>query len=278
LTLAGVVGAFAQEYSMAVTDIEGLEKLQREFGPFKAKLEELTGFKFKFYAVSSRTAAVEAMKSKKVDFVMTGPAEYVIFKTLVNPQIVVGLNRPDYYTVISVMADSGIDSIAALKGKKIALGDVGSTSKHLAPLQLLKDYGLDPIKDVERVHTSIKLGWEGLKRGDVAAFATTSDKFLSMRNGEKDLEPGAIKVIGRGGDLPCDVMIASPYLPESVIAKVRDAIVKNSKALTDEITKGDDNKKYLGMKFVGSISDASYNYVRQMYLSAGYPQFSKFIE
>ena len=41
---------------------------------------EATGYEIEFTAVTSRTAAVEAMRAKQVDFVLTGPAEYVVFK------------------------------------------------------------------------------------------------------------------------------------------------------------------------------------------------------
>ena len=42
------------------------------------------------------------------------------------------------------MADRGITKVKDLKGKKVAIGPVGSTSKHLAPMQIIKDNGLDP--------------------------------------------------------------------------------------------------------------------------------------
>ncbi len=71
----------AETIHLAVTDISGMKGLQREFGPFKAALEEVTGLKVDFFGVNSRTAAVEAMRAKQVDFVLTGPAEYVVFRS-----------------------------------------------------------------------------------------------------------------------------------------------------------------------------------------------------
>jgi phosphonate transport system substrate-binding protein len=143
-------------------------------------------------------------------------------------------------------------------------------------MQLLKDAGLDPVKDVERVHTSIKLGWEALKRGDVAAFATTNDKYLSLREKEKELPPGAFKVIARGRDLPNDILVVRPGVDDATIAKLRDALTANSDALVAAILKGEDNQKFRGMKFLLSVRDSDYDYIREMYRTAGYPQFSKF--
>ena len=54
---------------MAITDLEGLEQLQREFGSFRDLLSKKTGLTIKFFPVASRTAAVEGMRSKKIDFV-----------------------------------------------------------------------------------------------------------------------------------------------------------------------------------------------------------------
>ena len=73
--LGGPVHSAEKEVRLAVTDIEGLEMLQREFGAFKDLLSQYSGSKINFFQVPNRTAAVEAVKSKKVDMILTGPAE-----------------------------------------------------------------------------------------------------------------------------------------------------------------------------------------------------------
>jgi phosphonate transport system substrate-binding protein len=263
---------------LAVTDIEGLEMLQREFGAFKELLEEKLGMDVTFFPVPNRTAAVEAVKSKTIDFVLTGPAEYVVFKQLTDSEPVIGFSRPDYYCSVVVLADSGIASVQDLRGKKIAIGGVGSTSKHLAPLQILADNGLDPLKDVEVLHTSVDLGWQSLKRGDVAAWGMTTDKFVKLRAQDSEMEPGAFKVIARGPDLPNDVLLAAPHVDAATIAVVKKTFVDHSSDLIQAILTGDDNKKYKGMKFLSGIKDADYNYVRSMYTTIGYPKFAAFVE
>lgn len=263
---------------LAVTDIEGLESLQREFGAFKEVLTRHLGVPVEFYAVPNRTAAVEAVKSENVDFVLTGPAEYVVFKKLTNAEPVVGFSRPDYFCSIVVLADSGFNTIRDLKGEEIAIGGVGSTSKHLAPMQILADNGLDPLKDVKPIHTSVDLGWQGLKRGDVAAWGMTTDKFVKLRAKDKDFEPGAFKVIARGPDLPNDVLLAAPHVDPGFIKDVQRVFTDNSQELVEAILTGDDNKKYAGMKFLPMVKDVDYNYVRSMYRTIGYPKFASFVE
>ncbi len=59
----------AKNYKMAVTDIEGMDALISEWGPFKEALEKATGDTFEFFAVSNQTATAEALRGKKLDFV-----------------------------------------------------------------------------------------------------------------------------------------------------------------------------------------------------------------
>jgi phosphonate transport system substrate-binding protein len=262
----------------AVTEIEGLEMLQREFGAFKDVLSEKLGVPVDFFPVPNRTAAVEAVKSRKVDFVLTGPAEYIVFKTLTGAEPVIGFSRPDYYCSVIVKADSGINNIAGLKGKKVAIGAVGSTSKHLAPMQILADNGLDPMKDVQVLHTSVDLGWQALKRDNVAAWGMTTDKFIKLRAKDTEFEPGAYKVIARGPDLPNDVLLAAKHVDKKTVEQVRNVFEKYSKELVAAILVGSDNKKYTGMKFIPSVKDEDYNYVRSMYKTIGYEKFAAFVE
>jgi phosphonate transport system substrate-binding protein len=262
---------------MAITDLEGMEQLQREFGAFRDLLSEKSGIDLKFFPVPNRTAAVEAMRSKRVEFVLTGPAEYVVFKTRGKAKPVIGFSRPDYFTDIITLADSGITDLSQLKGKKVAMGSVGSTSKHLTPMQLFKDQGLDPRSDINVVHTSVKLGWEALKRGDVAAFATTNDKFMKLRNKETDFQPGAFRVIARSRDLPNDMLLVSPDVDNQVVEKMRTAFKKYGAELAAAILKGEDNKKYKGMTFLSNVKDSDYDYVRHMYVTIGYPQLAQFV-
>ena len=275
--LAGSAGAAPPPLRMAVTDISGLEMLQAEFGKFRDVLAKATGKEVAFYPVSSRTAAVEAMRAQRVDFVLTGPAEYVVFRTLASARPVVGFSRPDYYSAIVTLAESGIHGLDQLKGRKVAFGPVGSTSDHLAPAQLLADAGLDPQRDVVPTHIDRNVAWEALKRGDVAAVAIGYRKLVIVREREKDLPPGAFRVIARGPDLPNDVLVAGSHVPAEELALVRRTFVEHSDELVAAILSGQENQKYQGMKFVANVDDADYEYVRNMYRSIGRPQLAEFV-
>lgn len=277
LTVAATAAQAADPVRFAVTDVEGLEKLQVEWGPMKAKLEEITGLEFKFFPVSNRTAAAEALRFEKVDLVLTGPAEYVVMNKRSQVTPVVGFSRPDYFCALVVMADSGITKVSQLKGKEIAFKSVGSTSGHLCPAQLLMDFGLDPKKDVDLKFVARNIMHESVKNGSVEALGDNYRSWVQNARDKDKLPPGAFRVLARSGDLPNDILMAGAHVDPSVIEKVRKAFADHSDELITTILSNEENMKYNGMKFLTDITDADYNVVREMYSTIGFPQYSDFV-
>lgn len=276
-TLAlSVTSSFADTFKLAVTDVEGLERLQLEWGPFKTALENATDHTFEFFPVTSRTAVAEALRAKRVDFVVTGPAEYIVVNTLTDATPLIGLGRPDYFCAIVVRADSGITHPADLKGKKVAFGDIGSTSSMLCPMQLMADYGVDPVKDIDRVHTSRNIAHEAVKKGDVAGMGTNHNSWINVRDKDESVPNGFFRIIARSGDLPNDMLMVASHVDKAVAESVRDAILDNKDTVIAGILSHEENDKYSGMDLV-SIDDSAYDLVRSMYTTAGFPQFDKFI-
>lgn len=276
LAAASAVSTFADTWKLAVTDVEGMERLQLEWGPFKDAMEAATGDSFEFFAVNSRTAAAEALRGKTVDFVVSGPAEYVVINKLTDATALIGLGRPDYHCAIVVRADSGINVPADLKGKKVAFGDIGSTSNMLCPMQVLADHGVDPVNDINKIHTSRNIAHEALKAGDVDALGSNAGSWLRVRNNEDDLPYGFFKMIARSGDLPNDMIMVGAHVPSEKAQAVKAAILDNKADIIAGILAHEENDKYSGMDLV-SIEDSAYDYVRSMYSNAGYPQFDNFI-
>jgi len=270
--------AAAETYKLAITDVEGLERLQTEWGPFKSALEAATGESFEFFPVASRTAAAEALRAKRVDFVITGPAEYVVIHKLTDAGTVVGLSRPDYFCGWVVMANSDYVRPADLKGQKVAMDDIGSTSGHLCPSQLLADYGVDPLNDVEIVHTTRAVAHEALKRGDVAAIGVNYTSWVNGTRAKDDsVPPGTFRVIARSGDLPNDILVAGAHVDPAFVATLKTAMVDGKAEVIEAILSvGGENEKFRGMDLV-AIDDAAYDPVRAMYATIGHPEYSEFV-
>lgn len=274
MTVVTAFAASAEPVRFAVTDIEGLEALQQEFGGFQKELSKLTGLDIELIPVSSRTAAVEAMNSSHVELVLTGPAEYVVMKQLSDPRIVVAWQRPDYFAQIAVLANGPIRSIDDLKGKKVSFGSVGSTSQHLGPAQVLADFGIMYGKDYEGVIISRNVAAEALIRGDIAAIGLNYGHLNSIR---KAFPNAAFAVVARGRDLPNDILVARKDIPEEVFVKVREAFLKHGNELMNAVLKGEDNQKFKGGVFITDVQDSDYDYVRSMYRTIGIESFGSFI-
>lgn len=264
----------ADTIRMAVTDVDGLENLQREFGPFKAKFEEITGLKLQFFGVSGRTAAVEAMAAGQVDFVLTGPAEYVVFAARTKAVPVVTWQRPDYFSHVVVLDDGKINTPADLKGKKVSFHEIGSTSRHLAPASLLKDAGLEYNRDYEAVFVKVNVGLEALRRGDLAALGMNMNDVKGVAKRMPDLK---VKVLIKSAELPDDVLIAAPTVSPATLETVKKAFVDKGSELMAAVLAAEANQKYAGGVFKPGVVDADYDKIRAMYRAVGITAFDKFI-
>lgn len=272
---AAATGASAAEpIRFAVTDLAGMEELQREFGAFRDLLAEKTGREVTFFAVASRTAAVEAMNAKQVDFVLTGPAEYVVFRDRSKAEPVVGWSRPGYYAQIVVLADSPYVTAQDLKGKKVAFGDVGSTSAHLGPARVLLDLGLAAGKDYTALNISRNVAAEAMVRGDIAAIGMNRTHLDRV---EKAFPDTRFRVIARGGDLPGDILVAGAHVPAELREQLRDIFLTQGDALRAAILTGEDNQKFKGGVFHTRIADKDFDDVRLSYRAIGVTQFSNFV-
>lgn len=259
----------------AVTDVEGLEQLHREFTPFRDALQDATELEIELFPVSSRTAAVEALNSNQVDFVLTGPAEYVVMKELTNAEIIAAWQRPDYFAQIVVLADGPVKSVEDIKGGRVAFGAVGSTSQHLGPAQVLTDFGLRAGVDYTPEIIARNVAVEAMINGDVAAIGMNRTHLDGIREAYPDI---AFLVLARGRDLPDDILVARPGVEEAVVQTIRSAFVDEGAALMQAVVETtEDNRKYLGGHFITTINDADYDYVRDMYRTIGVESFDAFV-
>ena len=255
--------AVPETLRMAVTDLQGLEELQREFGAFSAELEKALGTKIELFPVSDRTAAAAAIAGEKVDLVFTGPAEYIVLRERADVEPVIAIKRADYRSCVYVPADSPVRTLADLRGKTVGMSDIGSTSGHLGPSQLFLDAGIDPLEDIE-VKTVGDAVHQALERGDVDAVGVgchDRDEYIAGKEDE-------FRTIIEGPALPPDVVVAAPGLSDAAQAAVREAFQQNWPALLKAMLDGKDNAKYEDAELV-KVSDSDYDVVRSMYRAIG---------
>lgn len=258
----------------AVTDLQGMEELQREYGAFAATFEELSGRPLEFFAVTDRTAAAAALGNDEIDIVFTGPAEYVVLNERTNSEPVISIKRPGYRSCIYTSADSGVESLDDLRGEKVAMSDVGSTSGHLGPSQIFVDNGINPLEELE-VLTVGDTVHQALLRGDVAAVGVGCHDYEEYMATEDD--PSQFPVIEEGPELPPDLLMANPELDQATVGLVKDTFTENWDVLLTAMLDGKDNAKYDGANLV-ETTDEDYDVVRSMYRAIGADDFTEFLD
>jgi len=126
----------------------------RKFTPIATYLEKKLGMKVEFTPVSDYPAAVEALVNRKVDLVWFGGFTHVQAQLRSGGKIVPLAQREEdtkFQSVFIAKTDSGIKTLADLKGRQVSFGSQSSTSGHLMPRYFLLQANLTPEKDFRRV-------------------------------------------------------------------------------------------------------------------------------
>ncbi len=153
MVIAGAVQAQAVFKVTTIPEEAATEQI-RKFGPIVKYLESKLGTKVEFIPVTDYPAAVEAMVNKQVDLVWFGGFTFVQANVRSGGKVVPIAQREEdtkFQSVFISKADSGIKSLADLKGKQVSFGSQSSTSGHLMPRSFLLQANLDPEKDFKRI-------------------------------------------------------------------------------------------------------------------------------
>ncbi len=97
---------------------------------------------------------MEALVNKKVDLVWFGGFTHVQANLRSGGKIVPLAQREEdtkFQSVFIAKTDSGIKSLADMKGKQVSFGSQSSTSGHLMPRSFLLEAKIDPEKDFKRI-------------------------------------------------------------------------------------------------------------------------------
>ncbi|MGK7924713.1 MAG: phosphate/phosphite/phosphonate ABC transporter substrate-binding protein [Spirulina sp.] len=253
--------------TFTVTDVQGLEELEEDYGAFRKALAEVLETNVEFFPVDGYLAAVPAMLAGKVDLVWAGPSEYLVLQARAKAQPVVSLKRPTFKSVIATRADRGIQSLADLKGKTIDMYKVGVTSSHLSGVRMLLNVGLDPESDYEIV-TSQGYSFQGLDKGDVDAVSWAEHRYYSTMKAEKVSARDYI-ILETSPRLPGDIFVASSQLDAAVIEVMRSRILEHQ----DQLMAGIFQTPTLARKFkessLISVDTDEYEALREIYRAIG---------
>lgn len=263
---------------LVIGDVQGEATLQREYGPFQEELSRALGIEVEFYPVPNLAAGTAALEAGRADLVLAGPAEYVSMRERADAVPVVGLSRPDYYSVIAAHADSGIESVGDLRGKEIVMEQPLGTSTHLGPCKILQDKGLGCESDVELVMLQERgTATNAFAQEQVPAIGTNADRYASMLE-EAGLSEEEAPIMAEGPQLPPDVFMTRPGVSEEDRQRIRDAVLENEEALISAILEGgEENQKFEGSRFI-EVEDSDFDYIREAYRAVGVDDFAGLLE
>lgn len=257
--------------TFSVTDEQGLAPLAAKYEPLRAELSQLLSRNIEFYPVTTTTVAAAGLQAGTIDLALAGPTEYVLIRARTNATPVFAITRPDYYSIGVVPADSPITELSDLKGKVLAMSDLGSTSGHLGPTSLLVEAGLDPKVDYTVEFLGDEGSLEALQKGQVDAwFGSLTDyrNFLS----QDDVSTDDYRQLAQGPPLPDDVIVVNSRTSPQFIEEFRQLAQDHSDEIVAAITAIPANNKYLGSR-VASVADNDYDSIRDAYRTIGQGNF-----
>ncbi|MDQ7776997.1 MAG: phosphate/phosphite/phosphonate ABC transporter substrate-binding protein [Paracoccus aminovorans] len=139
------------------TPVEDPAVYENVFDEFMQHLGEVTGKRIRWFSAESYAAQVEAMRSGRLHIagVASGAVPYAVNLAGFHPQV--AMQKKDgtvgYTLSLIVPPDSPIQSIADLKGKRVAHVSPSSNSGDTAPRVLFKREGVEPGKDYEILYS-----------------------------------------------------------------------------------------------------------------------------
>jgi phosphonate transport system substrate-binding protein len=163
LVLAGCGGADAKQTGKAQTVLRvGLvpnqapDKIKAQYEPFRRYLSEKLNMPVELFVAVDYAGVVEAMANDKLDVAYFGGLTYVQAKQRAKIHPIVTevdqeTNTTQYYSLIIAPAEKDIKTVAELKGKVFAFGDISSTSGSLYPRVMLDKAGIKVPDDFKNV-------------------------------------------------------------------------------------------------------------------------------
>jgi phosphonate transport system substrate-binding protein len=123
------------------------DRIRAQYQPFQQYLSQKLGMAVELFVATDYTGVVEAMASDRLDLAYFGGVTYVQAEQRANVYPIVTeidreTNTTKYYSAIVVHADSPYQTVADLRGRRFAFGDISSTSGSLYPRIMLDRAGI----------------------------------------------------------------------------------------------------------------------------------------
>jgi phosphonate transport system substrate-binding protein len=211
----------------AYTPVEDPAIYEDVWQPFLDHLAEVTGRNIRFFAVQSNSAQVEAMRSGRLHIAgfSTGPTPFAVNLAGAVPFALMGSDEGQFgYTLqVYTQADSDIQTMEDLAGRRVAHTAPTSNSGHQAPEALFPSLGVTPGVDYEILFSgSHDNSMLGVVAGDYDAAPVASE--VVERMAARGLyDPDSVRIIYETDSFPTTSYNYVYNLHPDLIEKIREA-------------------------------------------------------
>lgn len=212
------------------------------------------------FVATDYNGIIEALRSGKLDVAYLGPFSYVLATSVADVEafsvaVTKKTGQSAYKSVILARKDSGIHSLADLKGHTFAFVDPSSASGHLFPKAGLEQAGFAPDSLFKRVifsgsHDASILAVEN-KKVDAAAVA---DRIFASAVAKGVVKQDDFEIVWSSRPIPESPMVWRKALDPQLKKKVADAL-----ASIKDVPWGDQGV----LNGFQPTTDASYDVVRE---------------
>lgn len=247
------------------------DQLIEDVEPVVEYLEKTLGRKVEHFAATDYAAVVEALRAKRADVGFMGPLQYVIAHQEAGAYPILGevyRGKPSYVARIFVRKDSGIKTLADLRGKSIAFTDPLSSSGYMYPLNVFRKAGLiKKREDADRYFKKIyfaggdEQALRAVYNGFVDAAGIGQYSYSLLRPDERD----QVVTIAESDTIPSHCVVVRAGLAKADVDALQSALL----ALNDGENRGLLKHLYSVDGYV-RVTDATYAEVAQVAREYGF--------
>ncbi len=215
-----------------------------DYQPIFNAVSRSTGLNFDIRVGQSYNAVVEALCSGAADIAFVGPVTYVQAHDRNCAELLavaVEHGQSIYYAGIFTKANSPIHTLKDLRGRRVAFGDINSTSSFVFPMTMIMDAGLDPARDLAaiRLTGSHANSLAALVQGQVDAAALSFDSFDKAIE-QHAVDARTVRVVARSIAIPQPPIVMNSKLPGALKARLKAAFARVDKApgVTPDMIRG----------------------------------------
>jgi phosphonate transport system substrate-binding protein len=226
--------AFAADQGLKLAFIpqENPEKLLGDIEVIAGWLSEQTGVSVTGFVTFDHAAAVEALRNGDADISFMGALPFVLAEDQLGAVPLLSeiyRGQPSYSGRVFVRKDSGIETLADLKGRDIAFADPVSESGYLYPLDLFVREGLfsgagdaDDFFGRKFFAGGYQQAMQAMANGlvDAAGASQYADLLLTPE------QQGEVKVLAESEQIPSHAVIARPKLDPELQAKFVEVMLR----------------------------------------------------